>query len=67
MTETQTKALVRDCLKFASKFKSKAEFRQWCEEGTKEDLKCTLRAFEESEAYEWCTIINEVLKRKGNE
>ena len=48
-------------------FKSKEEFRQWCEEGTKEDLECTLKAFEESEAYEWCGIINEVLKGKGNE
>ncbi len=67
MTEQQNKALVKDCSKFASKFKSKEEFRKWCEEGTKKDLECALRAFEESEAYEWCTIINEVLKRKDNE
>jgi hypothetical protein len=47
---------------FITTFKSKAEFRQWCEEGSKEDLKCTLKAFEEAELYEYCAIINEVEK-----
>lgn len=45
-------------------FKSMQEFRQWCEEGTKEDLECTLRAFEYEELYEHCSIINQVLKSK---
>lgn len=54
-------------LVFVTTFKDKAEFRQWCEEGSKQDLKCTLKAFEAAEAYEWCSIINEVLKRKDND
>lgn len=49
---------------FVKYFKSKQEFRQWCEEGTKEDLQCTLKAFEDAEEYEHCKIINEVLKGK---
>jgi len=52
---------------FVSQFKDKAEFCKWCEEGTKEDLQCTLKAFEDAEAYEWCSIINEVLKGKEYE
>jgi hypothetical protein len=47
---------------FVTTFKDNAEFRQWCEEGSKEDLRCTLKAFEDAELYEYCVIINEVLK-----
>ena len=57
---------MRNPLNFVKIFKDEAAFRLWCEEGTKEDLECTLKAFEESEAYEWCSIINQVLKGKGN-
>lgn len=49
---------------FIKYFSTKDEFRQWCEEGTKEDLQCTLKAFEDAEEYEYCKIINEVLKGK---
>lgn len=53
--------------KFVSYFKSMQEFNQWCEEGTKEDLQYTLKAFEAEELYEHCVIINEVIKSKWNE
>ncbi|OED34277.1 hypothetical protein AB832_07930 [Flavobacteriaceae bacterium (ex Bugula neritina AB1)] len=45
-------------------FKSKQEFRQWCKEGSKEDLEATLKAFEEAELYEYCVVINEVKNSK---
>jgi hypothetical protein len=49
-------------LNFIKIFKDAAAFRLWCEEGSKEDLRCTLKAFEEAELYEHCAIINKVLK-----
>ena len=52
---------------FVEQFKDKEEFREWCKQGTKQDLQCTLKAFEESEAYEWCSVINEVIKGKEHE
>lgn len=70
MTTEQAKKItkayysLRHPSKFVNYFKSMQEFRQWCEEGTKEDLQCTLRAFEYEELYEHCSIINQVLKSK---
>ena len=42
-------------------FKSEIEFISWLETGTVEDLKCTLKAFEDSELYEDCLIIKNTL------
>lgn len=40
-------------------FKTTEEFISWLETGSKEDLVCTLLAFEDSEMYEDCnTILN---------
>ena len=44
-----------------SHFKSIEEFESWLETGTIEDLKCTLKAFEDSELYEDCLIIKNTL------
>ena len=44
-----------------SHFKSIEEFESWLETGTVEDLKCTLKAFEDSELYEDCLIIKNTL------
>ena len=52
----------RNPLNFVKLFKDYESFRLWCEEGTKEDLQCTLKAFEDAELYEYCAIINEVEK-----
>ena len=46
--------------RFVNYFKDIAEFRQWCTEGSKEDLQATLQAFEKAELYEYCVVINEV-------
>ena len=46
-------------------FKSIEEFESWLETGTIEDLKCTLKAFEDAEMYEDCVIINNLVKMQG--
>jgi hypothetical protein len=38
-------------------FKTQDEFKDWLDLGSKEDLKHTLKAFEECELYEHCQII----------
>lgn len=48
-----------------SQFKSEQEFISWLETGTIEDLKCTLKAFEDAEMYEDCLIINNLVKMQG--
>ena len=45
-----------------SHFKSIEEFVSWLETGTIEDLKCTLKAFENAELYEDCITINNLVK-----
>ena len=45
-----------------SHFKTNDEFISWLETGTIEDLKCTLKAFENAEMYEDCVIINNLVK-----
>ena len=40
-------------------FKTDLEFIDWLKLGTKEDLIYTLKAFEESEMYKYCTLIKE--------
>lgn len=45
-----------------SHFKSIEEFESWLETGTIEDLKCTLKAFENAEMYEDCITINNLVK-----
>ena len=42
-------------------FKNRDEFFLWLIQGSKADLEHTLKAFEEAELYEHCTIIKEVL------
>lgn len=42
-------------------FKSDEEFTSWLETGTKEDIECTLKIFEEAELYEDCVIIKKTL------
>jgi len=63
LKELRNKYFDTKCPKsFVLTFIDMSEFRQWCEQGSKEDLKCTLKAFEEAELYEYCAIINEVEK-----
>ena len=50
--------------KIINHFKTDEEFLRWCDLGTIEDLRCTLKAFEDAELYEYCRIIFEVLKIK---
>lgn len=48
-----------------SHFKSIEEFESWLETGTIEDLKCTLKAFENAEMYEDCITINNLVRTHG--
>lgn len=47
--------------KIRSQFKSVEEFKSWLETGTIEDLKYTLKAFENAEMYEDCVIIKRLI------
>ena len=39
-------------------------FIEWLRTGSKKDLECTLKAFEQSEMYEDCIIIKRILNEK---
>lgn len=43
-------------------FKTIPEFESWLDTGSVQDLKCTLKAFEDAEMYEDCIIINQKIK-----
>ena len=45
-----------------SHFKTNDEFIAWLETGSIEDLKCTLKVFEDAEMYEDCITINNLVK-----
>lgn len=47
-----------------SLIKTEERFYEWCEMGTIEDLKNTLKVFEEAEMYEDCAIIKKALDNK---
>lgn len=49
--------------KIRSHFKSNLEFESWLQTGSKQDLICTLKVFQDAEMYEDCVII----KNKINE
>lgn len=51
-----------DPKEFIKTFDSDQEFEDWCRDGTLDDLKATLKAFENSELYEHCRIILNILK-----
>lgn len=38
-------------------FETKESFENWLDLGTKKDLECALKAFEDCELYEYCEII----------
>jgi hypothetical protein len=40
-----------------SHFRTRKEFENWLDIGTKKDLECALKAFEKEELYEYCEII----------
>ena len=42
-------------------FNSESEFRDWLAMGTQQDLMCTLEVFEQSQMYEECMIIKDVI------
>jgi hypothetical protein len=48
-------------------FESDAEFKEWAELGTSEDIRAALIAFEKDELYDHCTILKQVLLEKINE
>ena len=46
---------------FIKNFKSENEFLEWLDTGTVEDVGHTLRAFEQANMYEICTLIKRYL------
>lgn len=53
---------IQDPINLVENFDTKKEFEDWLSLGTKEDLKHTLKAFEQSELYEYCVIIRDKIK-----
>ena len=49
---------------FIKLFKTEDEFCEWLDMGSVRDLECTLREFEDSELYEYCSIIHKILVHK---
>lgn len=49
---------------FIKLFKSEDEFSEWLDMGSVRDLECTLKEFEDSELYEYCSIIHNILVHK---
>lgn len=47
---------------FIQTFSTEREFIDWLLLGSREDIECCLQAFEEAEEYEWCVVIQRVLK-----
>ena len=45
-------------------FKTQERFEEWLMLGTKQDLLCTLKAFEKEEMYEQCILIKQFIDNK---
>lgn len=45
-------------------FEDAAEFREWAELGTPDDIRAALIAFEKDELYDHCKVLKEVLLEK---
>ena len=43
---------------------TQVEFKEWLKQGTKEDLECTLKQFEDAELYEICILIKNEINEK---
>ena len=43
-------------------FSTENEFIDWLLLGSREDIECSLKAFEEAEEYRWCSVIQRVLR-----
>jgi len=43
-------------------FSTEKESIDWLLLGSREDIECSLQAFEEAEEYSWCTVIQRVLR-----
>jgi protein-arginine kinase activator protein McsA len=49
---------------FRKNFKTKQAFKEWLEFGTIIDLQCTLEKFVQSEMYEDCSLIRDMINKK---
>jgi len=47
---------------FIQIFSTEKEFIDWLLLGSREDIECSLKAFEEAEEYRWCSVIQRVLR-----
>ena len=47
---------------FIQTFSTEKEFIDWLLLGSREDIECSLKAFEEAEEYRWCSVIQRVLR-----
>jgi len=56
-----------DCIipdNFIKNFNSDDEFKEWLRKGSEDDLQCALSEFEQSELFEYCELIIDVLNEK---
>ncbi len=51
---------------FIQTFKTDNEFIEWANQGSVEDLDCTIREFEKYELYEYCSILKQIRDEKKN-
>ena len=56
-----------DPVEFSKNFTDVDDFKSWAREGTIEDIRSAIRAFEKSEMYEHCSIMVDIIKEKENE
>ena len=54
-------------VEFSKNFKDVDDFKSWAREGSIEDIKSAIKAFEKSEMYEHCSIMMDIIKEKENE
>ena len=54
-------------VEFIKNFKDKDDFRGWVMEGSIEDIRAAIKAFEKCELFEHCAIMMDVIKHKQNE
>lgn len=50
---------------FIQTFKTDNEFVEWANQGSVEDLDCTIKEFEEYELYKYCSILKQIRDEKA--
>lgn len=51
-------------IEFVKNFNNINDFKNWCSQGSKLDLQEAIKVFEAYEMYEYCAIMQDILKNK---